>query len=90
MVNWKEVDYARLIGWTTAFGLKGVDGGGKLQLKPRHRTATTVASLARSWTPTRPPDVHNYKDGASSAGFALAQLGWRDAIEGEGLAWRNY
>ena len=33
MVNWKEVDYARLIRWTTAFGLKGVDSGGKTPIE---------------------------------------------------------
>ena len=33
MVNWMEVVGERPIRWTTPFGLKGVDGGGKLKLK---------------------------------------------------------
>lgn len=51
-MNWKEVDYARLIRRAMVFGLKVGGDGEKIQLKPQHHMAARVASLARSWTPT--------------------------------------
>ena len=66
------------------FELKEVDDRGKFQLMPQHRTTTTVASLARSWTSTRPPDVRHYEGRAKLCGFALAWLGQRDSRRWDG------
>ena len=76
MANWTEVDYARPIGRAMAFELKVVNGGGKLQLKPRHRTVATVASLAQSWTPARPPNMRNYESRTKLCG-----LPWHDSAD---------
>ena len=46
--NWMEVDGARLIWWTSSFGLKVTDGGGNFKLRLNTVRLQQWADLARS------------------------------------------
>ena len=82
-----------LIGWTTAFGLKGVDGRGEIPfeaLTPYGCNSGKLGTKLDSHSTSRRTQLQGW---ASSVGSALERLGRCDAIEGdvtEGLAWHNY